>query len=69
MFQSCHIVFIEEHRFVITGIFGINLVCKALCLVFCIVELREAVTDLTTTDKELKTVGNFRVHIIATSQR
>jgi isopentenyl-diphosphate delta-isomerase len=64
VFQRGHVVFVVEHRFVVACGFRINLILEALRLIFGIVQLAKAVTD-----KELKAVGDFRVHVITTRQR
>jgi hypothetical protein len=53
VFQRCHVVFVEEHRFVIACCFRVNLIPEAR-LIFCIVQLAKAVADFSATDEEFK---------------
>ena len=69
MFQSGNVVFVVEHRLVITRIFGVNLILETLRLIFCIVQFAETVTDLTSADEEFEAIGDFRVYVITTRQR
>ncbi len=69
VFQSGNVVFVVEHRFVITGIFGVNLILETLRLIFCIVQLAETVTDFTSADEEFEAIGDFRVYVITARQR
>lgn len=67
--QRGHVVFVEEHRFVIARCFRINLITEALRLIFRIVQLAKAVADFTAADEEFETVSDFRVLVITTRQR
>lgn len=67
--QRGDVVFVVEHRFVVAGVFGVHLIGKALCLVFGVVQLGEAVADFTAADEELEAVGDFRVNVVAARQR
>ena len=69
MFQCGDVIFVVEHRFVVTCIFRGNLIQEALRLIFRVIQLAKAVTDFTTTDKELKAVCDFRVNVVTTRQR
>lgn len=69
VFQRGDVIFVEEHRFVVARRFRVNLILKALRLIFRIVQLAKAVTDLTTANEELKAIGDFRVLVITTCQR
>src|SRR5690606_24186908 len=66
MFQRTHKISIVMHGFIIARIFFTHLLHKTFSLVFSVVQLREAVCQLATTDKEFKAVSNRRVFIIAT---
>jgi hypothetical protein len=67
--QRGNVVFVIEHRFVVTGGFRVNLIEETLRLVFRIVQLAKAVTDFTPADEEFKAVGDFRVLVVTTRQR
>ena len=54
MFQCGDVIFIVEHRFVVTCIFRGNLIQEALRLIFRVIQLAKAVTDFTTTEKNSK---------------
>ena len=69
VFQRGHVVFIEEHGFVVTRRFRINLILEALRLIFCIVQLAKAVADFAATDEEFKAVSDLRVLVVTTRQR
>ncbi len=69
VFQCGDKVGVVEHGFVVACFFLINLILEALGLVFCIVQLGEAVGQLAATDEEFEAVGYVRVHVVATSQR
>ena len=69
MLQSGNVVFVVEHRFVVTGFFRVNLILETLRLIFCIVQLAKAVTNFTAADEEFKAVGDFRVHVVTARQR
>lgn len=64
--QRGHVVFVEEHRFVVACRFRVNLIPEALRLIFCIVQLAKAVTDFAATDEEFEAIGDFRVLVITT---
>jgi|GEM_PF-4633100 len=63
MFQCGDVIFIVEHRFVVTCVFRGNLIQEALRLIFRVIQLAKAVTDFTTTNEELKAVCDFRVNV------
>jgi hypothetical protein len=67
--QRGHVVFVEEHRFVVACRFRVNLILEALSLVFRIVQLAKAVADFTAADEEFEAVSDFRVLVITTRQR
>ena len=67
--QRDNIVFVIEHRFVITSVFLADLLSKTFCLIFRIVQLGETVTDFATADKEFKAVSNKRIVVITARQR
>jgi hypothetical protein len=52
--QRGHVVFVEEHRFVVACGFRINLILEALRLIFRIVQLAKAVADFTAADEEFE---------------
>lgn len=68
MFQCGDIIFVVEHRFVVTCIFRGNLIQEALRLIFRVIQFAKAVTDFTPTNEELKAVCDFRVNVVTTPE-
>ena len=69
MFQRGNKVLIVELGLIITTVFLRDLLAEALGLIFGIVQLAKAVTQLTATDKEFKAVGDLRVIVVTPRQR
>ena len=69
VFQRGDEVGVIEHRLVVARFLLLHLRLEALGLIFGIVELGEAVSQLATADKELEAIGDLRVVIVATRQR
>ncbi|BBG29261.1 UDP-N-acetylglucosamine enolpyruvyl transferase [Zymobacter palmae] len=67
--ERTDIVCIVVHGFKVTGILLGYLRTETLRLIFGIVQLREAVGDLATTDEELKAIGDVRILVVAACQR
>jgi hypothetical protein len=52
------------HGFIITGVFLGDLCPKALGLIFCVIELAETICQLTSPDKELKSIGYIGIIVV-----
>src|SRR5690554_5499818 len=61
--QSAYVVGIVVHRLQVAGFLLRRLGAETLCLIFGVVELREAIGDLATSNKELETLGHERIAI------